>query len=84
MACVYQFEKEDVMAQPDFHLFTVQEYLWEEEHSRVKREYRQGQVYNISGGSPEHSQIALNLAAGLKRELRGKFAGPSRATLKWE
>jgi Uma2 family endonuclease len=59
------------MAQPDFQLFSVQEYLWEEEHSQVKREYLKGQVYNMSGGSPEHSQIALNLAAGLKRELRG-------------
>lgn len=60
------------MAHPDFQFFTVEEYLWEEEHSQVKREYYKGQVYNMAGGSPEHSQIALNLAAGIKRELRGK------------
>lgn len=60
------------MAQPDFQFYTVQEYLWQEESSPVKREYLKGQVYNMAGGSPEHSQIALNLAAGIKRELRGK------------
>ncbi len=70
------------MAQANRHFYTVEEYLWEEQRSEVKREYLRGQIYNMAGGSPEHSQIGLNLAAGLKRELRGKGCRAFNSDLK--
>src|SRR3954453_2266200 len=70
------------MAQRHQQFSTIQEYLWEEQHSEVKREYLNGQVYNMAGGSPEHSQIAFNLAAGLKRELQGKGCRAFNSDLK--
>lgn len=70
------------MAQPHQQFYTVQEYLWEEQHSEEKHEYLKGHVYNMAGGSPEHSQIAFNLAAGLKRELRSKGCRAFNSDLK--
>jgi Uma2 family endonuclease len=70
------------MFQPSGQFYTVEEYLWEEQRSQIKREYLKGQIYNMAGGTPEHSQIALNLAAGLKRELRGKGCRAFNSDLK--
>ncbi|MEI6045617.1 MAG: Uma2 family endonuclease [Chloroflexota bacterium] len=70
------------MFQPSEQVYRVEEYLWEEQRSPIKREYLKGQIYQMAGGSPEHSQIALNLAAGLKRELRGKGCRAFNSDLK--
>ncbi len=70
------------MLQPNRPFYSVEEYLWEEQRSEIKREFFKGQIYNMAGGSPEHSQIALNLAAGLKRELRGKGCRAFNSDLK--
>ncbi len=59
------------MAQPSHQYLTVEEYLWQEQRAEVKHDYHNGQVYNMAGGSPEHSQIAVNLTGELRALLRG-------------
>jgi len=59
------------MAQPSHQYVTVEEYLWQEQRAEVKHDYHSGQVYNMAGGSPEHSQIAVNLTGELRALLRG-------------
>jgi Uma2 family endonuclease len=60
------------MAQPSRRDYTVQEYLWEEQRSEVKRDFYNGQVYNMAGGTANHSRIAINLITALAVALRGK------------
>lgn len=60
------------MAQPIQHFVAVEEYLWQEQRADVKHEFFNGQVYNMAGGSPEHSIIAVNLTSELRTLLRGK------------
>jgi Uma2 family endonuclease len=59
------------MLQPDHQYYRVEEYLWEEQRSSVKRDYFKGQVYALAGGSLEHSLIAVNLVSELRTQLRG-------------
>jgi Uma2 family endonuclease len=59
------------MQQPDRQSYTVEEYLWEEQRSKVKRDFLNGQVYALAGGSLEHSLIAVNLVSMLHTQLRG-------------
>lgn len=59
------------MFQPERQSYTVEEYLWEEQRSPVKREYLRGQIYAMAGGSLEHSLIAVNLVSELRNQLRG-------------
>ncbi|NWJ46771.1 MAG: Uma2 family endonuclease [Chloroflexi bacterium] len=59
------------MQQPDRQSYTVEEYLWEEQRSKVKRDFLNGQVYALAGGSLEHSLIAVNLVSVLHTQLRG-------------
>src|SRR5262245_18890150 len=51
---------------------TVEEYLWEEQRDEIKHDYYNGHVYNMAGGSPKHSRIAVNLTAELRTALRGR------------
>lgn len=50
---------------------TEAEYLEFELTSEVRHEYVDGQVYAISGGSEQHSLIAVNLYSLLRNQLRG-------------
>ena len=59
------------MAQTYPQSLSVEEYLWEEQRAAVKHDYSNGQVYNMVGGSPEHSRIAVNLTSELRVGLRG-------------
>lgn len=59
------------MFQPDQQYYTVEEYLWEEQRSSIKREYFKGQIYAMAGGSLNHSLIAVNLISELRTQLRG-------------
>jgi len=69
----YNLNKKEVkMAQISRPYSTVEEYLWEEERAESKHEYYNGQVYNMAGGSPEHSALAVNLTAELRAGLRGR------------
>lgn len=60
------------MAQPTRQYLTIEEYLWEEQRAEAKHEYYSGQVYNMAGGSPNHSEIAVNLTSELRRLLRSR------------
>ncbi|MBE9213281.1 Uma2 family endonuclease [Plectonema cf. radiosum LEGE 06105] len=46
--------------------YTPEEYLELEEQAEFKSEYRDGEIIPMTGGTTNHNQIALNLAASLK------------------
>jgi Uma2 family endonuclease len=50
---------------------TPQEYLDLEEQAEYKSEYYQGEIFAMSGGSPNHALIAANLIATLRSQLKG-------------
>jgi Uma2 family endonuclease len=54
------------------HLYTPEEYLKLEEKAESKSEYRDGEIVPMTGGTTNHNQICLNLAANLKFGLRGQ------------
>src|SRR5579864_6937761 len=55
------------------HWLTVEDYHQIEENNPDRKfEYIDGQVFELSGGTFEHSQIALNLATAIRPHLRGK------------
>jgi Uma2 family endonuclease len=51
--------------------FTPEEYFAWEEQQAVKHEYIDGEVYAMSGGTTNHSEIASNFNFLLKAHLRG-------------
>jgi len=63
------------MSLPAERLYTLEEYFDIAERSELRQEYFRGRIYAMAGGSPEHSQLAANLAAALGARLRG---GPCR------
>lgn len=46
--------------------YTPQEYLAREEKAEYKSEYYDGEIRMMSGGTPEHSSIAVNVVATLR------------------
>jgi Uma2 family endonuclease len=44
---------------------SLDEYLEEEKTGNIRHEYVDGQLYAMTGGSANHNQITLNLAAKL-------------------
>ncbi len=52
--------------------YTPEEYLELEEKAEYKSEYRDGEIFTMTGGTTNHNKIALNLAASLKIALRRK------------
>lgn len=57
-------------------LVPVDEYLATEEFSSCKREYLNGVVYAMAGGTVRHSQLGTNITAALHVRLRGKRCRP--------
>jgi Uma2 family endonuclease len=53
-------------------LFSPEEYLKRERASETKHEYVKGEIFAMSGGTGNHSVIALNIGAELRTRLRGK------------
>jgi Uma2 family endonuclease len=51
---------------------SLEEYHEIERNSEIKYEYSDGRIYDMSGGTSEHSRIALNLGGILNSHLRGK------------
>jgi Uma2 family endonuclease len=51
--------------------FTPEEYFAWEEQQLERHEYIDGEVYAMSGGTQNHSDIAMNFGAMLKSHLRG-------------
>ena len=54
------------------HRCTLEEYFDLEIKSEAKYEYRNGEVYELSGVSPAHGLIEVNLPFHLKSQLRGR------------
>jgi Uma2 family endonuclease len=52
--------------------YTIEEYLALEVASESRNEYREGEIIPMTGGTPNHNDIAGNLYALLKSNLRGK------------
>jgi len=52
--------------------YTVDEYLDLEVASESRSEYRNGEIIPMTGGTPNHNEIAVNLLAVIKPTLRGK------------
>ena len=61
---------------------SAEEYLGMERDAGVKHEYVEGQMFAMSGGTLAHSQIPLNIAVALKRQLDGKGCGVSNSDLR--
>jgi Uma2 family endonuclease len=52
--------------------YTIEEYLELEETAEERHEYRDGLIISMTGGTTDHNQIALNLAAYLLFALKAK------------
>ncbi|MBW4593059.1 MAG: Uma2 family endonuclease [Brasilonema angustatum HA4187-MV1] len=52
--------------------YTPEEYLELEEKAEYKSEYRDGEIVSLTGGTTNHNEIALNLAASLKFAVKGQ------------
>jgi Uma2 family endonuclease len=50
---------------------TPEDYIAAEEISPIRHEYRDGEVFAMTGGTLNHNAIVLNLALALKNHLRG-------------
>jgi Uma2 family endonuclease len=56
---------------------TLQEYLTREETADYKSEFYQGELFAMTGGSPEHNDIGVNIVSLLRNRLRGSGCRPS-------
>lgn len=61
-----------MIANPQLHRMTPQEYLEWEPTQEIRYEYIDGEVFAMTGGSKPHNRIALNLATALDGFLEGK------------
>ena len=52
--------------------YSAEEYLKLEETAEFRSEYRDGEILPMTGGTPNHNQIALNFSAVIKAALRGQ------------
>lgn len=52
--------------------YTSEAYLELEIASETRSEFRNGDIVPMTGGTPDHNELAINLAAMLKSALRGK------------
>ncbi|MBN8723343.1 MAG: Uma2 family endonuclease [Acidobacteria bacterium] len=52
--------------------YTLEEYFEIERNSEVKYEYWDGQIFAVSGASPEHNEISVNLITEIGLQLRVK------------
>jgi Uma2 family endonuclease len=59
-----------IAVRDDFPRFTPEEYFTWEEQQQIRHEYINGEVYAMTGGTLNHSEIALNFSLVLKSHLR--------------
>ena len=50
---------------------SIPDYIQGEQHSPIRHEYLNGEIFAMTGGSEAHNRIALNIASLLKSHLRG-------------
>ncbi len=60
------------MVQTQPRLLTPEEYLELEAKANYKSEYRNGEIVPMTGGTTNHNELALNLAATLKLALKNQ------------
>jgi Uma2 family endonuclease len=60
-----------MIAQPETQPLTLEEYLERELASETRNEYRDGEIVPMTGGTPDHNEIAGNLYIFLKSALKG-------------
>ena len=60
------------MTQPARARFTFEEYIALEEYSNVRHEFFDGQLFAMSGGTPEHAELAARCITLLSQLLRGR------------
>jgi Uma2 family endonuclease len=60
------------IAQTKERIYTSEEYLELEVASEIRSEYRNGEIVEMTGGMPNHNDIAGNLYILLKTALKGK------------
>ena len=60
-----------IAARESFPTFTPEEYFEWEERQEIRHEYFDGEVYAMTGGTLNHSEIAINFGVLLKAHLRG-------------
>ncbi|MDX2212161.1 MAG: Uma2 family endonuclease [Oculatellaceae cyanobacterium bins.114] len=61
-----------MIAQTERKNYTVEEYLELELSSEQRHEYINGEILTMTGGTPEHNEIASILNAALRASLKGK------------
>uniref|UniRef100_B8HN82 Putative restriction endonuclease domain-containing protein n=1 Tax=Cyanothece sp. (strain PCC 7425 / ATCC 29141) TaxID=395961 RepID=B8HN82_CYAP4 len=61
-----------MIAQPEIKHYTPEEYLEREIGSDLRSEYHNGEIIPMTGGTPEHNEIASILNAALRVSLRGQ------------
>ncbi|MGD2182015.1 Uma2 family endonuclease [Lusitaniella coriacea] len=61
-----------MIAQTETKQYTIEEYLELEIASETRSEYQNGEIIPMTGGTPNHNDIAGNLYILLKSALRGK------------
>ena len=64
------------MASRQERSYTLEEYLAFERDSEVKHEYLDGRVYAMSGASPNHNRVTVNLTREVSAQLRGRGCEP--------
>ena len=60
------------MVQAKPRIYTPAEYLELEANADSRSEYRNGKIVPMAGGTTNHNELALNVAATLKLALRGR------------
>ncbi len=58
------------MVQRAHKVFTPKEYLAQEEAADTRSEYYRGQIFAMSGGTPAHNAIVLNVGSELRQAFR--------------
>ena len=56
----------------EHRIYTRDEYLEQELAAETRSEYRNGAIVPMTGGTPDHNEIASNLLVTLKLQLKGK------------
>jgi Uma2 family endonuclease len=60
------------MSEAAHHRLTFDDYLRIEADSGTKHEFMHGQVFAMSGGTPAHARVTMNVGALLRQALRGQ------------
>ena len=55
------------------HLFSVEEYLAFENESEFKHEFIDGIIYDMTGGTSNHSEIAVNVIVAIGMRIRDTY-----------